>query len=166
MRIYVGTYEKYNSGSIAGKWLDIDAMSKSEFYTKCEELHKDEKDPEFMFQDFENIPKNMIGESWVSDLVFEIAENVEEGDLEAFFEFLNAFGIDAENNDINELVDEFTDCYRGEHDTLKDYIEEMFDECYMPEVPESMRFYISYDLVYREHAHNYYFCNGHVFEQH
>ena len=140
-------------------------MSKSEFYTECESVHKDENDPEFMFQDFENIPKNMIGESWVSDLVFDIAENVDEGDFEEFFELLNVFGHDGENKDINELVDEFTDHYKGEYDTLKDYIEEMFDECYLHEVPESMRYYICYDKVYRDYSHDYYFSNGHVFEQ-
>lgn len=50
--IYVGTYHKYNCGSIAGKWLNLtEYSSKEEFYEACKELHSDEEDAEFMFQD-------------------------------------------------------------------------------------------------------------------
>ena len=64
--IYVGTYEKYNNGSIAGKWLSLNDYDDLEgFYKACKELHNEEHDPEFMFQDFEYIPKSMIGESWI-----------------------------------------------------------------------------------------------------
>ena len=63
-KIYVGTYYKYNCGSIAGAWIDLENLTKDEFYQKCKELHKGEQDPEFMFQDFEcdEIFKGMISE--------------------------------------------------------------------------------------------------------
>jgi len=52
MKLYVGTYHKYNSGSIQGEWVDLDDFNnKDEFLEYCAELHKDEDDPEFMFQD-------------------------------------------------------------------------------------------------------------------
>ena len=42
-KIYVGTYAKYNDGSIFGKWLTLsDYADKEEFYEACKELHKDE----------------------------------------------------------------------------------------------------------------------------
>lgn len=64
MRVYVGTYHKYNSGSIAGAWLNIaDYKDKSEFLAACRALHKDESDPEFMFQDYEGIPSWFVRES-------------------------------------------------------------------------------------------------------
>lgn len=70
--IYVGTYGKYNAGSIFGKWLNLsDYADKEEFYIACRELHNDEADPEFMFQDYENIPDGLIGESWISDKIFD-----------------------------------------------------------------------------------------------
>lgn len=54
IRIYVGTYGKYNSGSIAGAWLTLNNFkNESEFWAACRALHKDERDPEFMFQDYE-----------------------------------------------------------------------------------------------------------------
>ena len=62
--VYVGTYGKYNNGSLFGAWLDLsDYADKEEFYEACRELHKDEEDAEFMFQDYENIPENLISES-------------------------------------------------------------------------------------------------------
>lgn len=87
-RIYVGTYAKYNDGSIFGKWFDLsDFSDKDDFMTACAELHKDEEDPEFMFQDWENIPDDLICESWLSDNFFEVRdaiENLNNDEQEAF----------------------------------------------------------------------------------
>ena len=42
-RVYVGTYGKYNNGSLFGAWLDLsDYSDKEDFYEACRELHKDE----------------------------------------------------------------------------------------------------------------------------
>ena len=60
-KICVGTYKKYNEGSLFGKWLTLsDYSDKKEFYEACKELHSDEEDAEFMFQDWEYIPKGLI----------------------------------------------------------------------------------------------------------
>ena len=41
--VYVGTYNKYNNGSLFGKWLDLsDYPDKDEFLEACRELHEDE----------------------------------------------------------------------------------------------------------------------------
>lgn len=69
-RIYVGTYAKYNNGSLAGAWLDLgDYRDAGEFYGACLQLHADESDPELMFQDWEGIPGSgrFIGESHLAD---------------------------------------------------------------------------------------------------
>ena len=53
-KVYVGTYGKYNNGSLSGAWLDLsDYSDKEEFYEACRELHKDEEDAEYMFQDWD-----------------------------------------------------------------------------------------------------------------
>ena len=63
-RIYVGTYAKYNAGSIAGQWLDLeDYADRNAFLEACHELHKDKQDPELMFQDFESFPREFYSES-------------------------------------------------------------------------------------------------------
>ena len=80
-RIYVGTYRKYNNFSIEGKWLDLSDYSDSEeFYEACKELHKDETDPEFHFQDWEYLPSFMISESSLDEQIFEYLEAMEEMD--------------------------------------------------------------------------------------
>ena len=69
--VYCGTYHKYNCGRLDGAWLKLaDYSSHSAFIAACKELHKDEKDPEFMFQDWENIPCSQIGESYINPEVF------------------------------------------------------------------------------------------------
>ena len=79
-RVYVGTYGKYNNGSLFGAWLDLsDYSDKEDFYEACRELHKDEEDAEYMFQDWENVPENLIGESWISENFFTLRDAVECG---------------------------------------------------------------------------------------
>lgn len=79
VKIYVGTYAKYNNGSIFGEWMNLsDYEDLEEFYTACKELHKDEQDPEFMFQDFETpeLLKGKISEMGIDDDIFEVAEQL------------------------------------------------------------------------------------------
>lgn len=67
-KLYVGTYAKYNDGSINGAWLDLsDYDTAEEFLTACAELHADEPDAEFMFQDYEGFPSKYYGESMSYD---------------------------------------------------------------------------------------------------
>lgn len=57
MKLYVGTYAKYNSGDLSGAWLDLDKFANAEeFEAACKRIHKDERDPELMFQDVETDP--------------------------------------------------------------------------------------------------------------
>lgn len=76
--LYVGTYAKYNSGSIAGQWLKLsDYSDAEEFLAACYELHKDEEDPELMFQDFEGFPRSLYGESMSQDEIQKIYDLIE-----------------------------------------------------------------------------------------
>lgn len=56
--VYVGTWAKYNNGSIEGCWFnDLTVFeTESDFLAAARKFHKDEKDPEFMYQDYENFP--------------------------------------------------------------------------------------------------------------
>ena len=57
MKLYVGTYAKYNSGDLSGAWLDLDRFANAEeFEAACKRIHRDEHDPELMFQDVETDP--------------------------------------------------------------------------------------------------------------
>lgn len=66
-RVYVGTYGKYNAGSLAGAWLELSQFDNFDaFMKKCKELHKDERDPEFMIQDVELWPDGFSAPKCIS----------------------------------------------------------------------------------------------------
>jgi antirestriction protein len=52
INIYVGTYHKYNCGSIRGKWLEL-PLTDDELKNELDWVAGTETDPEFMIQDFE-----------------------------------------------------------------------------------------------------------------
>lgn len=131
-QIYVGTYKKYNEGSIFGKWLQLsDYSDKMEFYNACRELHADENDPEFMFQDYENIPKGLINESWISDNLFgvlESLENMTDSDINAFFIWCNNGHYNLSEYDVDDLLSSFETEYIGEYDSEEDFARELIEE--------------------------------------
>lgn len=69
IRIYVGTYSKYNNGSLHGKWISL-PMSEEELKKELAYVAQGEDDPEFMIQDYEtDIPGLRISEySSINDL--------------------------------------------------------------------------------------------------
>lgn len=65
--VYVGTWHKYNCGSIAGRWFDLTTFDdERDFFAACRALHQDEADPELMFQDYEGFPVNMASECHIN----------------------------------------------------------------------------------------------------
>lgn len=71
-RVYVGTYGKYNAGSLAGAWLELSQFDSFDAFTKrCKELHKDERDPEFMIQDVECWPDGFSAPECISRKEFD-----------------------------------------------------------------------------------------------
>lgn len=70
-KCYVGTYGKYNEGSLYGKWMNLaDYPTYSDFVAACKELHKNESDPEFMIQDWECRPDGFPGVEWIDEQDF------------------------------------------------------------------------------------------------
>lgn len=166
-RIFVGTYGKYNEGSLFGKWLDLsDYSDKEEFYGACKELHKDEDDPEFMFQDWENIPYYLIGESWISPNFFglrEAMENLSDTEKEAFWAWLDNSQYGIEKQDCDDLVEKFNNDYRGEYDSEEAFAEEYVDEC-CDNIPDWIRPYFDYASFARDlFRGDYYMIDSYVF---
>ena len=92
-RVYVGTYAKYNGGSIFGAWLNIsDYDSLEDFLEACRELHEDEYQPEFMFQDWENIPSELISECSIDGAIFEIQDELNEDEEAPFLAWAEYHG--------------------------------------------------------------------------
>lgn len=147
MRVYVGTYAKYNDGNIFGKWLDIDDYSDyDEFMEACKELHNDEEDPEFMFQDWEYIPDNFIGECWICEDIFEVIQLLDDFNLDedVFEEFCNDC---MSGRGSVDWVGECQERYICKRIDLQDYLLERADaemSFYGKEVPEFFRQYFNY----------------------
>ena len=139
MRIYVGTYAKYNDGNLFGKWLDLeDYADRDDFYEACAELHADEKDPEFMFQDWEGILSNMISESHVSPECWSLLDAYEKYDEDAVNAYCDCFG------EWNER--DFNECYRGKYDSWEHMAEELLEETgELNLIPENLRYYFDYE---------------------
>ena len=139
MRIYVGTYAKYNDGNLFGKWLDLeDYTDRDDFYKACAELHADEEDPEFMFQDWEGIMSNMINESYVSPECWSLLDAYEKYDEDAVNAYCYCFG-EWNENDFNER-------YRGKYDSWEHMAEELLEETgELNRIPESLRYYFDYE---------------------
>ena len=132
MSVYVGTYGKYNRGSIAGDWLHLDSYKNwDEFMLACKLLHIDEFDPEFMFQVSENIPSAWISEDNVDSQLWEMLEDQKQGfDLSAYVEYLDVIGSTSQS--YHELKTEFEDNYCGQWDSFREYTDHLFDETVAP----------------------------------
>lgn len=67
-RVYVGTYGKYNRGSLKGGWVSLlECKSHADFLRKCRALHRGEHDPEYMIQDVEDFPDGLECGEWLSE---------------------------------------------------------------------------------------------------
>jgi antirestriction protein len=131
-KIYVGTYGKYNGGSIKGEWLDLTKYANKKAFVKaCKKLHKGEHDPEYMYQDYEGIlsdmPKTWISESHLSEKVFEYMAHYKD-DEEKGEAFLNWISHVSYTGDFDYLESQFEEAYVGKHDSEKDYAEHLADE--------------------------------------
>jgi len=149
--IYVGTYGKYNSGSIQGAWLKLrDYKTSDEFYAAAKKLHDNEYDPELMFQDWESIPRAFIGESHVDPVIFELINwDNQSIDLEAFYDYLEnhlSYSVGQEF-DIKELIDGFENSYMGNYDSFKDYTYEYFEHAMMKCCENFNESYFDFDAL-------------------
>jgi antirestriction protein len=141
-RIYVGTYEKYNNGSIKGAWLDLEGLDKDSFYDACKELHKDEADPEYMFQDFEGFPRRFYGESSLEDGLWAWLELDEEER-----ELLEVASEAVDSEDIDDAREKFMGKYDSEKDWAENYLEETGE---LNEIPQRLRYYFDYEAYARD----------------
>lgn len=70
-RVYVGTYGKYNNGSLAGGWVSLlECKDYQDFLSKCRALHRREHDPEYMIQDSEDFPDGLDCMEWIDEKDF------------------------------------------------------------------------------------------------
>lgn len=161
--VYVGTYAKYNNGSIEGKWINLldDVTDREDFYEKIAELHSDEADPEFMFQDYENMPRGIVSETSINwdyiDGLRRVLEEYGEEYAEAYALFVENFHDTDEEN--------FYESYSGTADSEEDYAVQLLEETgELNALPQNLRYYFDYEKFARDlFINDYTFIDGHVF---
>ena len=156
--IYVGTYAKYNNGSIAGAWVDLEQFADLEsFEAYIKTLHSDEADPEFMFQDFEGFPDRFYSESGVTEELFEFLalDDHEKNLLAAYIECTG----DAEAS-LSDAEDSFHGHYESDLDLAYEYVEStgMLGDC-----SETVARYFDYEAFARDLAYDFMSYEGFYF---
>lgn len=160
--IYVGTYAKYNEGSLFGMWIDLSTFDDAdELYDFCVRLHADEYDPELMVQDFECFPRRFYCESFslkTFESLFEFMQ-LDEDDREMCAEFWDE--IDDSETDCQKIIDACV--YRGNFD---DYADELADEmmaCH-GQTDSIIARYFDYAAWRRDLAYDYNVTSNYVFD--
>jgi len=158
MRVYVGTYEKYNSGSIAGSWLNLsDYEDHADFMKACRQLHSDEHDPELMNQDWEGVPEGSISESSVDPKLWDLLKIKDYEDYaENIKAYMEATGVNLEEA-ITDIID--NSVYYGTYRSSEEFAEEFAINCgYLSEIESSQfAYHIDWESYARELSYDFTF---------
>ncbi|MET3535207.1 antirestriction protein ArdA [Chryseobacterium limigenitum] len=165
--VYCGTYHKYNNSSLYGKWLNLgDYSDYDELLEAMRELHADESDAEFMFQDYEHYEHcelfeklGLIGESFLSPEIYDIAEQINDSghDTEVFEAVLSNF-LDMDFQSAYEYVNNF---YYGEYSSDLDFVQELYENDIPFNLPNFV--VIDWEATSRNIMYDYFENNGHYF---
>lgn len=159
--VYVGTYGKYNDGSLCGLWIDLSSFnSYNDFINFCKAIHADEEDPELMAQDYECFPRQWYNEGFMSeedfDHIKEYTEMCDKHSVEAVDDYM----------ELHDDLDNFEEAYCGEWDSEEDFARHIVDECYdLERTMGNLSQYFDYEAFARElFMYDYSMgANNHVF---
>lgn len=164
-----GTYRKYNNGSLYGMWIDLEQFTdEDDFFEVCRQLHEDESDPEFMFQDFQCFPEEFYHESMNADDVQKILDylQLDEDEREMINAYCECFG--GYVTDFEELLDKARERNCGRWDSFRDFADTIADEeisnhsC--GKTIEFFERYFDYEAFARDLECDYYVSdNGYIF---
>jgi antirestriction protein len=166
--LYVGTFEKYNNGSIEGAWLYLENYADADaFYVACARLHSDECDPEFMFQDYENFPQFLYSECGNIEEIYEWLD-YDDDEKNAIEAWLNGIS-DIPIADWGQIIDKHNGIWESEQAFAWDLVENCGG---FNDIPEHLQYYFdceSYarDLFFGDFVSAYDSAgNMHVFSNH
>lgn len=148
-RVYVGSYHKYNSGSIAGNWLCLDDYNDyEEFIFDACDLHRDEADPELMPQDWEGLGSD-VSECGVFQRVKLLYHWASQGFNPSDDEQADSFWAFVANNcypTLEEAFEKYQESFAGWHDSLAQFaVEFLKDTGKLDHIAEPILRYFNYD---------------------
>lgn len=163
--IYVGSYYKYNNSNLYGKWLNLsDYSNYDDLLEAMRELHSDEDDPEYHFQDYEHCELfekfGLIGESFLSPEIYEIAEQINESeyDIEVFEACIDCLG----KTDFQSLLEYVNNFYYGEYANDIEFVEYLYENDIPFNLPNFV--VIDWEATARNIMYDYFESNGHYFK--
>ena len=96
-------------------WLYLsDYSDMGEFLSACSDLFPGEKEPEYRYPKWENIPDTLISREWLCPNFFEIRdalERLEEEETEFFISWSRSYGYDITTDDPHMMVSHYHDLY-------------------------------------------------------
>lgn len=157
--VYVGTYAKYNDGSLFGMWVNIASFDDYESFIEfCKAIHGDEDDPELMYQDYQDFPRCWYCESGLHENFDKILAFAEIHDTDAAYIYINELGYDD--------VTGFKEAYLGEWEDEESFAWHIYEEFYKHEMSEFADKYFNVKSFARDlFDSEYYFSDGYVFRR-
>lgn len=153
IRVYVGTFGKYASGSIAGGWVTpSEYETYDDFIDACKAIHKDEHNPELMFQGYENLPESLYCENEFSEEAFNFCKLYSSSsiDPDALEVYAETFDID-EGASIEDIEEVFNERYIGYFISNYDFACDLVDNLgLLSGVPENIANYFDYEAFGRD----------------
>ena len=154
--VYVGTYQKYNNGNLFGAWVDVEKFDDYEsFIDYCLELHKDEDDPELMYQDIDEIPSLYYSESGIDPRLWDYLSlnDTQKEILNAYREAIS------EEGDIDDAMN----AYQGQFDSDIDFTMDLLESC--GDIPKDLPSYvvIDWEATARTIMYDFSESNGYYF---
>jgi len=144
-QIYVACLASYNNGRLFGEWIDATlepALIQEEIFNMLAKSPVANAE-EFAIHDYEDFGCICLDEYESISNVHEIAIFIQEhGELGAE---LYAF-----TGDLKDSKYMLENNYHGEHDSELNFAIQLFEDCYMYEVPKAIQYYIDYDAFRRD----------------
>jgi antirestriction protein len=153
---------------LAGDWVNLSQFSDfEEFQEFINELHSDEDDPEFMYQDFEcpELFKSMelISECHISENIFDVIEALEAAylDIEVYSAYASHTGF---SGDIEDLISAAEEAYQGEFESDEDFAQNMAEDLgLIQDRPAWPHYCIDWEYAARELMYDYFEESGYYF---
>ena len=165
-RVYVGTYRRYNEGSLHGAWVDLEECGDADtFWDLVKQVHSGEigqtGEIEPMFQCWENIPDKFVSESHLSG-------NVWDQWVELDPEQRTIYGLYLDHVDTSGDWERAEESFCGQFDSELDFAYDHWDQTGMLDlIPVGYRNYIDYESWLRDAKIEWVtFCrhsDGHVY---
>lgn len=156
IQVFVSTYGKYNNGYIKGEWIDLEQHDEDSFNEYIKELHSDEKDPEFMFQDYEGFPEAFYSESGLDSALWDWLD-LDDDDRELLEAYHGAV-------DSKGTIEQAREAFYGKFDSDTEMAEEYAESTGMlSSMPDNLRYYFDFERFGRDLAHDFSEYNGFYF---